>query len=60
LAFVRLGKPGIIAAVLLAGFSGMVLAQRGWPEGRTGFICLAVLLLSAAGSAILNGVLDAR
>lgn len=37
----------------------MVLGTRGWPEGRTGFICLAALFLSASGSAIINGVLDA-
>jgi heme o synthase len=52
-------KPGIVAAVLLAGFTGMVLGGRGWPDGRTGFLCLAPLFLSAAGSAMLNGVLDA-
>jgi len=54
-----LSKPGIVAAVLLAGFTGMVMGGRGWPDGRTGFICLAALFLSAAGSAMLNGVLDA-
>jgi len=48
-----------LSAVLLAGFTGMVLGGRGWPEGRTGFICLTALFLSAAGSAIINGVLDA-
>src|SRR5512141_1573045 len=55
---VRLAKPGIVAAVLLAGFTGMVLAQRGWPDGRTGLICLVCLFLSAAGSAMINGLLD--
>lgn len=58
-ALFRLCKPGIVAAVLLAGFTGMVLGNRGWPDGGTGFICLAALFLSAAGSAIINGVLDA-
>lgn len=58
-ALFRLSKPGIVSAVLLAGFTGMVLGGRGWPEGRTGFICLTALFLSAAGSAIINGVLDA-
>lgn len=51
-------KPGIVAAVLLAGFTGMVLAAGGWPDARTGLLCLAALFLSAAGSAMLNGVLD--
>ena len=55
----RLAKPGIVAAVLMAGFTGMVLAQRGWPDGRTGLICLICLFLSAAGSAMINGLLDA-
>ena len=50
---------GIVAAVLLAGYAGMVTAGRGFPELRTVALCLAVLLLSAAGSAMLNGLLDA-
>ena len=58
-ALFRLSKPGIVAAVLMAGFTGMVLGERGLPDGKTGFICMASLLLSAAGSAMLNGVLDA-
>ncbi|HLO26969.1 MAG TPA: protoheme IX farnesyltransferase, partial [Geobacteraceae bacterium] len=58
-ALVRLAKPGIVAAVLLAGFTGMVLAQKGWPDGKTGRICLVCLFLSAAGSAMINGLLDA-
>lgn len=52
-------KPGIVAAVLLAGFTGMVLAQRGWPDAGTGLVCLAVLFLAAAGSAMINSLLDA-
>jgi heme o synthase len=48
-----------VAAVLLAGFTGMVLGGRGWPDGKSGFICLTALFLSAAGSAMINGVLDA-
>lgn len=55
---VRLAKPGIVAAVLLAGFAGMVTAARGLPEPGTAFICLASLLLAAAGSAMLNSLLD--
>jgi protoheme IX farnesyltransferase len=58
-ALFRLSKPGIVAAVLLAGFTGMVLGGKGWPDGMGGFICLSALFLSAAGSAMMNGVLDA-
>jgi protoheme IX farnesyltransferase len=57
--FILLMKPGIVAAVLLAGFTGMVMAQRGWPDAWTCLICLACLFLSAAGSAILNCLFDA-
>ncbi len=53
-------KPGIQAAVLLAGFAGMVLAQRGWPEISSCLACLASLFLAAAGSAMINGLLDAE
>ena len=58
--FIILMKPGIVAAVLLAGFAGMVLAARGLPDSQTCLICLASLFLAAAGSAMINGVLDAR
>ena len=58
-ALIRLAKPGIVAAVLLAGYAGMVTAARGLPDARTAALCLAALLLSAAGSAMLNGLLDA-
>lgn len=51
-------KPGIVAAVTLAGFSGMVLARRGWPPlGKTALV-LACILAAASGSAALNTVLD--
>lgn len=57
-ALVRLAKPGIVAAVLLAGCAGMVSAARGLPEPGTALICLATLLLAAAGSAMMNCFLD--
>jgi protoheme IX farnesyltransferase len=56
---VLLVKPGIIAAVALEGFAGMVLARRGLPPPGTAIPGLACLLGAAGGSAILNGVLDA-
>ncbi len=45
--------------MLLAGFTGMVLGGRGWPEARSCLACLASLFLAAAGSAMINGLLDA-
>ncbi|HEX9023979.1 MAG TPA: UbiA family prenyltransferase, partial [Geobacteraceae bacterium] len=58
--FFLLIKPGIQAAVLLAGFTGMVLAQRGWPEVSSCLACLASLFLAASGSAMINGLLEAE
>ena len=56
---VLLVKPGIVAAVTLAGFAGMVLARRGLPDGATVLLTLACILAAAGGSAALNTVLDA-
>ena len=52
-------KPGIVAAVTLAGFSGMVLARRGMPPPGRVLLTLACILAAAGGSAALNTVLDA-
>lgn len=55
---ILLSKPGIILSVAFTGLAGMVLANRGLtPLGLTIEAVLA-MLLSAAGSAILNNVLD--
>lgn len=59
-ALLILAKPGIVAAVTLSGFTGMVVAQRGLPPLETALPCGAGLLLMAAGSAIINSVLDRR
>jgi protoheme IX farnesyltransferase len=59
-AFFLLMKPGIVTAVLLAGFTGMVLAGRGWPDATLCIVCLLSLFLAAAGSAMINCVLDAE
>ncbi|HEX9205897.1 MAG TPA: heme o synthase [Candidatus Deferrimicrobiaceae bacterium] len=56
---VLLFKPGIVAAVTLAGFSGMVLARRGFPDPGKAALTLACILAAAGGSAALNTVLDA-
>jgi heme o synthase len=55
-----LAKPGIVAAVTLSGYTGMVLAGRALPNARLSASCLASLLLMAAGSALVNSVLDQR
>jgi len=57
---VLLVKPGIVAAVTLAGFAGMVLARRGLPDPGTVLLTLACILAAAGGSAALNTVLDAE
>ncbi len=55
---ILLSKPGIILSVAFTGFAGMVLAARALPSLSTILITMIALLLSAAGSAILNNVLD--
>jgi len=42
----------------MAGFTGMVMAAQGLPAPGTAMLCGAVLLLAAAGSAMINSVLD--
>ncbi|MBM2828766.1 MAG: UbiA prenyltransferase [Actinobacteria bacterium] len=53
-----ISKPGIAGGVTLAGLSGMVLAGRGLPPAGQGLLCLACILMAAAGSAVINGLLD--
>jgi len=55
-----LAKPGIVAAVALSGYAGMVVGCRGVPPARAAFFCLTSVVLAAAGSALLNNVLDRR
>ena len=55
---VLLSKPGILTLTGLAGFTGMVMATGGLPNGRTFLPCLLSMLMAAAGSAMINGVLD--
>jgi len=57
---VLLTKPGIILSVAFTGFAGMVLASRGFPSISLTAEALMSLLLSAAGAAIINNVLDSR
>jgi protoheme IX farnesyltransferase len=53
-----LSRPGVLALVALAGFSGMVLAAEGLPDAGISVCTLFSLFLSAAGSVIFNSVLD--
>jgi protoheme IX farnesyltransferase len=53
-----LTRPVILLLVAMAGFTGMVMAARGLPAAGTTLVCGAVLLLTAAGSAMINSVLD--
>jgi len=55
---ILLSKPGIILSVAFTGFAGMVMANRGIPSISLLLLAVVSLLLSAAGSAILNNVLD--
>ncbi len=55
---VLLSRPGILALVLLAGFAGMVMAAGGLPDAGISVLTLFCLLLPAAGSAMINSVLD--
>ncbi len=55
---VLLSKPGIIVSVAFSGLAGMVVAYRGMPSPDLVIKAMIALLLSAAGSAIINNVLD--
>ncbi len=55
---ILLSKPGIITSVAFTGYAGMVLAAGKIPGFSVTFFGIITLLLSAAGSAILNNVLD--
>ena len=57
---ILLSKPGIIVSVAFTGFAGMVVAERGIPSISVVVLGILSLLLSAAGSAILNNVLDKK
>ncbi len=55
-----LSKPGIIISVAFTGLAGMVVANRALPPAQAVFLCVASLLLSAGGAAILNNLLDKK
>jgi protoheme IX farnesyltransferase len=58
LSILLLCRPGILALVALAGVSGMVLAAGAMPGAEVFAPAMFCLLLSAAGSAVINSVLD--
>lgn len=57
-AIVRLSKPGIVAAITLSGLAGMVLTGHRLPERGIISAGLAALFLGAAGSALMNCILE--
>ena len=57
---ILLSKPGIITSVAFTGYAGMVLGAGELPGFLVTFFGIITLLLSAAGSAILNNVLDKK
>jgi protoheme IX farnesyltransferase len=55
---IMLSRPGILTLVAMAGFSGMVMAAKGIPDCEISTCTLLCLLLSSAGSVMINSVLD--
>ncbi|HEY3346115.1 MAG TPA: UbiA family prenyltransferase, partial [Nitrospirota bacterium] len=57
----RLTKPGICAGVSLSALAGMVLAARASAGGlrpATAMLCLACVFMAAAGSSVINILLE--
>lgn len=57
---ILLAKPGIIVSVAFTGIAGMIIGARGFPPLLTVILGTISLLFSAAGSAILNNILDKK
>ena len=57
-AVISLSKPNIILSVGLTGFTGMVIANSGLPPYSLTFFCLLSLIFSAAGSAMINNLIE--
>jgi len=55
---VLLMKPGIVLSVTFTGFTGLVVAASGLPDPWVAAAAMVALVLSAAGAAVLNNVLD--
>ncbi|GFO69752.1 protoheme IX farnesyltransferase [Geomonas limicola] len=57
-ALVHLGKPGIVLAVVLSGYAGMVLAVDHLPDPAPALYGLAALFLTAFGAALFNSLME--
>ena len=57
-ALISLSKPNIILSVGLTGLTGMVLAKGSFPEVNIIFYTLLSLILSAAGAAMINNLIE--
>ncbi|NSW88147.1 protoheme IX farnesyltransferase [bacterium] len=57
-AIISLSKPNIILSVGLTGYTGMVIAYQGAPPMGLSFISLLCLIFSAAGSAMVNNIIE--
>ncbi len=59
-ALLRMVRPGLTVAVLLAGYTGMVLGDGGFPPCGVTLGVLFALAMTAAGAVILNGVVERK
>ncbi|MBT3475603.1 protoheme IX farnesyltransferase [bacterium] len=59
-AVISLSKPSIILSVGLTGFTGIVLAHSGIPSFQITLLSLLCLILSAAGSAMVNNLIERK
>jgi len=57
-AVISLSKPNIILSVGLTGFTGIVIAQDGAPPLTIALLTLLCLIFSAAGSAMVNNLIE--
>ena len=57
-ALISLAKPNIILSVGLTGFTGMVLAAGSLPDPKLILSALVSLVFSAAGSAMINNIIE--
>ena len=57
-AVISLAKPNIILSVGLTGFTGIVIAQDGAPPLTIALLTLLCLIFSAAGSAMVNNLIE--
>ena len=60
LALFSLCKPNIILSVGLTGFTGMILASKSLPDSELITFTLLSLIFSAAGSAIINNIIERK